>query len=81
VHHAPRDESARDVRPTDGSAIRLQENFVERYRYSERVELLDDLLGPAESGCAQIFQALVKRVELREVERQHVNFVTILKSA
>src|SRR5712671_6603148 len=68
VHDSASYKCARDVRPTNSSAIGLQENFVERYRYSELVEFLDDLFRPAEARCAQIFQALVKRVELGEVE-------------
>ena len=64
MHHSTCDESSRDVGPSHGSSIRLLKNFVESDRYSQRVELVYDLLGTSEARCAQIFQTLAEGVEV-----------------
>src|SRR5687768_3955591 len=44
VNRSASDHGAGDVRPAHGAAVRLQKNFVERDRYAERVQLVDDFL-------------------------------------
>ena len=81
VNHAARDEGTSDVGTADGPAVCLSENFVEGDWYSERVQLVYDLLGAGEALGAQIQQALLESLQVRQVKREHVNFVIILEGA
>src|SRR6267378_3666615 len=66
VHHTSRDQCARDVRTPDRSTVRLQEDFIQRDRDVEAIELLHDLLRADVPQCAQIAETFPQSLEMRE---------------
>lgn len=81
VNNAASNEGASDVRTPNCPSLCLKEDLIEGDRYSERVELLDDLFGAREALRAQFQQAHLESLEVREVQSQHVNFVIVLEGA
>jgi len=45
VNESPRDQCPRYVRPSQGSAVRLLENFIESKLDAKRIQLVDDVFG------------------------------------
>lgn len=70
-----RDESARDVRPSERPAIALLEHFLEGERDAQRVEFPDDLLGARMAHLAEPDEMVLEALELRGVERKQMDFV------
>lgn len=65
VHNPARNQCARNVRTAHSSAVRLQQNFVQGDRYSQCVELLDDLFGAGVAQDAQLPEPLFESIEVR----------------
>src|SRR5450759_41789 len=81
VHHAARDQCARHVWTSDGSAVRLLKHLVQRQWNAERVEFVHNLLGTRVPRGAQLAETLLQTLEVGEVERQQVDLVLTLKRA
>jgi len=81
VHDATSNERPRNVRPADRSPVCFQQHFVECNGYSQCVELLDNSLGAREPHQAQFRQSLLQGVELRQMERQQMDFVILVERA
>src|SRR5438105_8735721 len=81
VHDPARNQRPRDVRPANCPAVGLLENFVKSELYAKCVELLHDFLCPRVSQRAQLSESRLERLELREVEREEVNFVIFIECA
>ena len=81
VGGAARNHGACDVRPPDGATIRLAEYFIQRQLDAERIELLHDLDGTGISQCPQLTESLLQRIEPRQMQRQEMYFLIVLKRA
>ena len=79
VHYAARDQCTSDVRTADRPAIGLLKNFVQRDGNSKNVELVHDLPCACVAQGAQLTKALFQGLEVREVKRQDMDFVLVVK--
>ena len=81
VDDAPRYQRSRHVRSADRAAVCLNQNFVEGYLDAKRVQFLDNFLRPRESQGPQLAEPLLECVQLRHMQRQHMNFVVVEEGA
>jgi len=78
---ASRNKCSRDMRAPNRAAVGLVQNFVQGQWYPQPVQLLDDFCGTRMAMRAQLAQSRLKCIQMREVQRQQVNFVVVLKRA
>jgi hypothetical protein len=81
THDPTRDHRSRNVWSPNRSAIRLQENFIQRQRDAELVEPVDYPSRAGMSGNPQIGQPLFERTQLGEMKSKQVNFMVLIISA
>ena len=81
LNDSARYEGAGHVWSAHRTAVRLLEYFVERNRDLQRIELLYDSLGANVTLRAQLAEPRLQGVEIRQVQRQQVDFMIVLKSA